>query len=123
MTELTDLFIQLLWVLVVACGIQFPDQGSNLGPLYWECGVLASGPSGSPHRPPILVLLPPFFSQRALTSLLKYNSRTTQVTCLKSTVQCFHKFIQLGHHHLRQVDLEMDTPLHVPRIEKREKSQ
>ena len=29
----------LLWhvgSLVVACGIQFPDQGSNLGPLLWE---------------------------------------------------------------------------------------
>ena len=61
--------------------------------------------------------------KRALTALLKYNSRTTQVTCLKSTVQCFHKFIQLCHHHLRQVDLEMDTPLDVTRIKKREKSQ
>ena len=25
--------------LVVACGIQFPNQGSNLGPLHWELGV------------------------------------------------------------------------------------
>ena len=24
------------WVLVVACGSQFPDQGLNLGPLHWE---------------------------------------------------------------------------------------
>ena len=23
-----------------ACGIQFPDQGSNPGPLHWECGIL-----------------------------------------------------------------------------------
>ena len=22
----------------------FPDQGSNLGPLYWEPGILATGP-------------------------------------------------------------------------------
>ena len=28
----------------MACGIQFPDQGSNLGPLHWEHGVLATGP-------------------------------------------------------------------------------
>ena len=25
---------------------QFPDQGSNPGPLPWECGVLATGPPG-----------------------------------------------------------------------------
>ena len=30
------LFIWLCWVLVAACGIQFPNQGSNLGPLHWE---------------------------------------------------------------------------------------
>ena len=29
---LLTLFIWLHWVLVVACGIQFPDQGSNLAP-------------------------------------------------------------------------------------------
>ena len=32
--------------LVAACGIWFPDQGSNLGPLHWERGVLATGPPG-----------------------------------------------------------------------------
>ena len=31
-------------LLAAACGIQFPDQGSNQGPLYWEGGVLATGP-------------------------------------------------------------------------------
>ena len=30
------LFIWLHWVLVAACGIYFPDQGSNLGPLHWK---------------------------------------------------------------------------------------
>ena len=42
----------LLWhveSLVVACGIQFPDKGSNPGPLNWECGVLATGPPGKPQ--------------------------------------------------------------------------
>ena len=46
-----DLFIWVCWVLAaagellnVACGIQFPDQGSNPGPLHWECRVLATGP-------------------------------------------------------------------------------
>ena len=39
----------LLWhaeSLVAACGIQFPDQGLNSGPLLWECRVLATGPPG-----------------------------------------------------------------------------
>ena len=29
-------------LLDVACGIQFPDQGLNLGPLHWEQGVLVT---------------------------------------------------------------------------------
>ena len=29
-----------------ACGIQFPDQGSNLGPLHWEHGVLSTASPG-----------------------------------------------------------------------------
>ena len=29
-----------------ACGIQFPDQGSNPGSLHWEHGVLPTGPPG-----------------------------------------------------------------------------
>ena len=32
--------------LVLAYGISFPDQGSNLGPLNWEQGVLATGHQG-----------------------------------------------------------------------------
>ena len=39
----------LIWlcqVLVVAYGSQFPDQGSNPGPLHWEHGVSATGPPG-----------------------------------------------------------------------------
>ena len=32
--------------LIVACGIWFPDQGLNLGPLHWECRVLATGSPG-----------------------------------------------------------------------------
>ena len=35
--------IWLCWVLVTACGIWFPGQGWNPGPLHWEHGVLASG--------------------------------------------------------------------------------
>ena len=32
--------------LICTCGIQFPDQGLNLGPLYSEHGFLATGPPG-----------------------------------------------------------------------------
>ena len=32
--------------LVAAYGIQFHDQGWNLGPLHWEPGVLPPGPPG-----------------------------------------------------------------------------
>ena len=46
---LKALFICLfdwLLVLVVSCGIYFPDQGSDQGPLHGDCGVLATGPPG-----------------------------------------------------------------------------
>ena len=36
--------LQQVGSLVVACGIQFPDQGLNRGPLHWEYEVLAPGP-------------------------------------------------------------------------------
>ena len=32
--------------IVTTCGIQFPDQGSNLGPQCWEHRVLVTGPRG-----------------------------------------------------------------------------
>ena len=40
--------------LVAACGIYFPDQGSNRGPLHYECRVLATGP---PREVPSLTFL------------------------------------------------------------------
>ena len=44
-------FFWLHWALETFyhyCGsrIYLLDQGLDLGPLYWECGVLASGPPG-----------------------------------------------------------------------------
>ena len=41
--------------LVAACGIQFPDQDWNPGPLLWECGVLVTGPSR--RSLPLLILI------------------------------------------------------------------
>ena len=44
-------FTWLYQVLVVACGILFPDQGLKLGPLHQELGILATGPPvKSPRR-------------------------------------------------------------------------
>ena len=40
------LFICLFLALAAACGIKFPDQGLNPGPLHWEHRVLATGPPG-----------------------------------------------------------------------------
>ena len=39
-----------MWALLIAaCGIQLPDQGSNLSPQHWECRVLATGPPGKSY--------------------------------------------------------------------------
>ena len=43
-------FIWLHWVLVVACGISFPDQGSNLGPMDCKRSVLATSPPGTSQK-------------------------------------------------------------------------
>ena len=42
------LFFIYLAVLGPNCGLwdQFPDQGSNMGPLHWEHRVLDTGPTG-----------------------------------------------------------------------------
>ena len=45
-------------LLAVACGIYFSDQGSNSGPLHWECRALATGPPGKSHVS-MLILWPP----------------------------------------------------------------
>ena len=37
-------FVWLGGVLVAACGLQFPNQGSNPSPLHWQCGILNNGP-------------------------------------------------------------------------------
>ena len=42
--HLKHLFIWLCQVVVAACGIEFPDKGSDVDPLPWELGVLATGP-------------------------------------------------------------------------------
>ena len=41
-----DLLVEACNVLVAACGIEFLDQGSKLGPLCWEFSVSVTGPPG-----------------------------------------------------------------------------
>lgn len=47
------LFVWLYHVLFGPCGIQFPNQTSNLGSLHWECGFLGRGPPGKFHTFPV----------------------------------------------------------------------
>ena len=52
--ELDAYMLQLRVYLLQPKAEKFPDQGLNLGPLHWECGILATGPAGGvPH---VLVL-------------------------------------------------------------------
>ena len=41
-----EAFIAACELLVVACGIYLPDQGSNPGPLHWKPRILAIGSAG-----------------------------------------------------------------------------
>ena len=47
-------FVATCKLSVEACGIWFPDQGRNLGPLHGELGVLAAGPPGKSPAHPLL---------------------------------------------------------------------
>ena len=74
-----SLFIWLCWVLLVACsvsvaacGILFPDQGSNPGPLHWELWVLSTGPPGkSPVHVHLYVVYTELFHQEIPHLILK----------------------------------------------------
>ena len=57
-------------LLVVTCGIQLPDQGSNLHPLHWQYGVLATG---APGKSQDLVVL---MSESLLWCLRLYEKST-----------------------------------------------
>ena len=42
-------------LLVAACGISFPAQGSHLGPLLWERGALTTGPPEKSPKCDVLI--------------------------------------------------------------------
>ena len=84
----------------MACGIKFPDQGSNPGPLHWEHAVLATGPPGKSQgfaflKDTFRVLLL-LVSLKMLTSLLvsfghlkffiKSKKRNLKIISIKFTV-------------------------------------
>ena len=50
------LFIWLFLALAAACGIKFPNQGLNPGPLHWEHRVLAAGPPGKSQESVVLMM-------------------------------------------------------------------
>ena len=64
------LFICMCCVFVAACGIYFPDQGSDLSPLHWEHWVLATG---LPRKPMSVFLQDhgSVFTQDSITKDLK----------------------------------------------------
>ena len=72
------IFIWLCWVSVVVHGVQFPDQGSNLGHrsnlccLNWEHRVLATGPPKKSHNHDVFAKL--FIPAGNETSLGRWGS-------------------------------------------------
>ena len=51
--------------------LMFPDQGLNLSPLPWECGLLATGPAGP--RPMFKSTTSLYVLTPALSSLVRRN--------------------------------------------------
>ena len=48
-----SLFFFFFWPHHTACGILFPKQGSNTGPMHWKYGVLTTGP---PRKPSVSLI-------------------------------------------------------------------
>ena len=55
--------------LVAACGIQFPDQRWNPGPLHWERGFLTTGPPG---KSPFRLLIVKYLLEEQIQNLLNF---------------------------------------------------
>ena len=78
--------------LVVACGIWYPSQRSNLGPCTWERGVLATGPADK---------CPPSLLSFCLTSILEgktpYSSESFPISSLRQE-KVYLIIVCLYHH-------------------------
>ena len=75
--------------LGAACGIQFPVQGSNLGPLHWEVRVLATGPPGKSWDQLFCVVVIAEFSPNVDSSFFFFprKARTVDFCVLKKILQ------------------------------------
>ena len=86
-----------------ACGIQFPDQGSNLGPLHWESRILTT-------VPPVKSLLQFFFFLDSLlctlcksgdwnnecSALLQANSASHRCLVSRAPIPCSFPWVVVG---------------------------
>ena len=67
-------------------GSQFPDQQSNLHPLYRKCGVLTSGHQGSPQEDICFAF---YFQEKTNTGVVKDMEvdRSRKVVCLLDLIK------------------------------------
>ena len=77
--------------LVVACGISFPDQGANPGPLHRECRVLATRSPGKPLHL-VLRLLP-----EPQVSSISISGQALVSMTIATLGQCPPQSLQVGH--------------------------
>ena len=76
-------------LLVAACRIKFPDQGSNPGPLHEQHGILTTGPPGKPLPTYFTYIL--LFSTSVAVSGVLQTSHMTGVS-QDSTYSCTHRW-------------------------------
>ena len=87
----SESLIETYTLLVVACGTQFPDQGSNPGPLHWEHGVLATTPPGKSTEALPQSLQWPFFETMLIPQF-------TECKALQCTSASFSSQLwEIGH--------------------------
>ena len=79
-----ELFVASYKLVVAAWGIQFSDQGLNLGSLHWKYGVLATlGHQGSPYYQVIIDKLKIQFNQQ----VARVGKRVANITFLSETTE------------------------------------
>ena len=96
------LFIWLHRVLVVACGIQFPNQGSNPAPLYQEHRVLATGPQGNSQKWKIFkIYCIEIVLCRLFSEIYYYRALSFQVFPLIIKIQAVFQLLKICQYDLR----------------------
>ena len=77
----------VVFLFVWLCRVEFPDQGSKLGPLDWERGVLTSGPPGK-SLTALLISSSPIENKKLFVCFLKTCQLLTQCTIITCEVRC-----------------------------------